>query len=163
MCCSKIGFPNTKLDFCSFVLLFQNIWRREQKLSKIQIVRKVTLGRRDFTVGIGLNINCQNRYTEKQVYRYTDYTDYTGLQIYRLYRLYRYSYTRNSRRFAPFFLALEGASRPSPKLIVNMFSFCTSKNKTKIIRGFSQKISWIFKIFKNLMKIEFWWRNIFEI
>ena len=34
-------------------------------------------------------------------------------------------------------LALEGASRPSSKLIVNMFSLCTSKNKTKIIRGFS--------------------------
>jgi len=27
--------------------------------------------------------------------------------------------------------------------------------QTKIIRGFSQKISWIFKILKNLMKIEF--------
>ena len=72
-------------------------------------------------------------------------------------------YTRNSRRFAPFFLALEGASRPSSKLIVNMFSLCTSKNKIKIIRGFSQKISRIFKIFKNLMTIEFWWRQIFEI
>ena len=60
-------------------------------------------------------------------------------------------------------LALEGASRPSSKLIVNMFSLCTSYNKTKIIRGFSQKNSWIFKIFKNLMKIEFWWRHIFEI
>jgi len=33
---------------------------------------------------------------------------------------------RNSRRFAPFFLALEGASRSSSKLIVNMFSLCTS-------------------------------------
>ena len=62
-----------------------------------------------------------------------------------------------------YLLALEGASRPSPKLIVNMFSLCTSFNKTKIIRGFSRKISWIFKIFKNLMTIEFWWRQIFEI
>ena len=35
-------------------------------------------------------------------------------------------------------LALQGASRPSSKLIVNMFSLCTSQNKTKIIRGFSQ-------------------------
>ena len=33
-------------------------------------------------------------------------------------------------------LALEGASRPSSKLIVNMVSLCTSENKTKIIRGF---------------------------
>ena len=39
--------------------------------------------------------------------------------------------TRNSRRFAPFFLALEGASRPSSKLVVNMFSLCTSKTKQK--------------------------------
>ena len=39
---------------------------------------------------------------------------------------YIYIYTRNSRRFAPFYLALEGASRPSSKLIVNMFSLCTS-------------------------------------
>ena len=45
-------------------------------------------------------------------------------------------------------LALEGASRPSSKLIVNMFSLCTSR---------------IFKILKNLMTIEFWWRQIFEI
>ena len=44
-----------------------------------------------------------------------------------------------------------------------MFSLCTSKSKTKIIRGFSQKKSCIFNIFKNLMKIEFWWRQIFEI
>ena len=33
----------------------------------------------------------------------------------------------------------------------------------KIIRGFLQKISWIFKILKNLMTIKFWWRQIFEI
>ena len=36
------------------------------------------------------------------------------------------------------------------------------KTKQKEVRGFQQKISWIFKIFKNLMKIEFWWRQIFE-
>ena len=35
--------------------------------------------------------------------------------------LRNYIETRNSRRFAPFFLALEGASRPSSKLVVNMF------------------------------------------
>jgi len=32
-----------------------------------------------------------------------------------------------------------------------------------MIRGFSEEITWIFKIFKNFMKIEFWWRQIFEI
>ena len=36
-----------------------------------------------------------------------------------------------------------------------MFSLCTSENKTKIIRGFSQNFLWILKIVKNLMKIEF--------
>ena len=59
-------------------------------------------------------------------------------------------YTRNSRRFAPFFLAIEGASRPSPKLIVNMFSLCTSY----IVRQ-NKNNSRIFKILKNLMTIEF--------
>ena len=38
-------------------------------------------------------------------------------------------------------LALMGAWRPSSKLIVNMFSLCTSWNKTKIIRGFSKKFN----------------------
>ncbi len=48
--------------------------------------------------------------------------------------------------------ALEGAS----KLILNMFFFVyiVKQNKNN---------SWIFKILKNLMKIEFWWRQIFKI
>ena len=53
------------------------------------------------------------------------------------------------------------------KTIVSFSIFCCRfYNETivsLIIREFSQKISWIFKIFKNLMKIEFWWRQIFEI
>ena len=71
--------------------------------------------------------------------------------------------TRNSRRFAPFFLALEGASRPSSKIIVNnvLFVYIVKQNKNNS-RIFT-KISWIFKILKNLMKIEFWLRQIFKI
>ena len=77
--------------------------------------------------------------------------------------LYQHSYSSYSNIYIQHIstLALDGATRPSSKLVVNMFSLCTSKKKT--IRGFSQKISRIFKIFKNLMTIEFWWRQIFEI
>ena len=54
------------------------------------------------------------------------HSDVRYIYFYKRYILNIYLNTRNSRRFAPFFLALEGASRPSSKLIVNMFSLCTS-------------------------------------
>ena len=41
-----------------------------------------------------------------------------------------------------------------------LFVYIVKQNKKN--RGFQQKISCTFKIFKNLMKIEFWWRQIFE-
>ena len=52
--------------------------------------------------------------------------NYKRWSIYLLELIFIFYTTRNSRRFAPFFLALEGASRSSSKLVVNMFSLCTS-------------------------------------
>ena len=56
------------------------------------------------------------------IYRFKSVLSYSNLGVQQLFKCLC-KVTRNS---GPFFLALEGASRPSSKLIVNMLSLCTS-------------------------------------
>jgi len=67
-------------------------------------------------------------------------------------------YTRNS-----ILSSLRGRFAPISWINCEHVLFVYIVKQNKKFRGFSQKISRIFKILKNLMTIEFWWRQIFEI
>ena len=65
----------------------------------------------------------------------------------------KYIYTRNSGRFAPFFLGFQSASRPSCISFVNM-GVSLLKRRIKNFADFQKIFSWIFKIFKNRILME---------